>query len=127
MPDSQQFDAGDYFELALNHEEAGRDEEAIASYTQAIRLYPQFADAYYARGVLLLGRGEYALSVDDFDAALALNSQNAMAYYQRGVAEYLTGDYERAVLDFEQVLTILPNHDLAQEGLDRSLRKLGKR
>ncbi len=126
MSNSQPFDAGDYFELALNHEAAGRDEAAIDGYAQAIRLFPKFADAYYARGVLLLGRGEYALSVNDFDEALLHNSQNAMAYYQRGVAHYLSNDYERAVQDFDHVLAMLPNHELAREGHDRSLKKLGK-
>ncbi len=119
--------AGNFFEAALSHEEGGRVDEAIICYTEAIRLYPQFADAYYQRGQLFLGRGDYALAVDDFDAVLELNPQNMAVYYERGVGRYLLGDYEHALADFEQVLAVMPNHDQAREGYERTLRKLGRR
>lgn len=118
--------AGQYFEAALSHEENGRVDDAIICYTEAIRLYPQFADAYYQRGQLFLGRGDYALAVDDFDAVLALNPQNTTVYYERGVGHYLLGDYERALVDFEYVLSVMPDHDQAREGYNRCLHKLGR-
>jgi tetratricopeptide (TPR) repeat protein len=119
--------AGNFFEVALSHEENGRVDEAIICYTEAIRLYPQFADAYYQRGQLFLGRGDYALAVDDFDAVLALNPHNALVYYERGVGRYLLGDYENALADFEYVLHVMPHHEQAREGYERTLRKLGRR
>ncbi|MCU0481088.1 MAG: tetratricopeptide repeat protein [Anaerolineae bacterium] len=125
MSDSR--DAGDYFEMALNQEEQGLMDEAIVSYTEAIRLYPQFADAFYQRGMLFLLRGDYALAVNDFDQALAINPYNVSACYERGVAYYFAGEYERALRDFEDVLGANPNHDLANEGRERSLRKLGRK
>jgi len=125
MSDIQQ--AGNFFEVALTHEENGRVDEAIICYTEAIRLYPHFADAYYQRGQLFLGRGDYIMAVDDFDAVLELNPQNVAVYYERGVGRYLLGDYDHALADFERVLNMIPNHEQAQEGYDRTLRKLGRR
>ncbi|MCL4253373.1 MAG: tetratricopeptide repeat protein, partial [Anaerolineae bacterium] len=116
MSDIQQ--AGNFFEVALTHEENGRVDEAIICYTEAIRLYPRFADAYYQRGQLFLGRGDYALAVDDFDAVLELNPQNVAVYYERGVGRYLLGDYDHALTDFERVLSVMPNHDQAREGYE---------
>ncbi|MCS6815663.1 MAG: tetratricopeptide repeat protein, partial [Cyanobacteria bacterium] len=47
----QSLSAEDYFRQAFNKQQSGDNRGAIADYDQAIRLRPNYADAYYNRGL----------------------------------------------------------------------------
>lgn len=60
----------------------GRDEEAIRRYNAAIEFYPEYAEAFVARGAAYTNTKKYSLAVADFEQALRLDSchSNAKAY-----------------------------------------------
>ena len=66
--------------------EQGRRGEAIDELNEAIRLNPQFAEAYYNRGIAYYDLGQHERAIEDFDEAVRLNPQDAEAYYNRGNA-----------------------------------------
>jgi len=57
----------------------------IAAYTEAIRLEPNNADAYFGRAVSHEERNELDLAVADYDQAIRLNPNYASAYNNRGL------------------------------------------
>lgn len=62
-------------------------EKAVENYTQAIRLNPRNADAYFYRGELLrlIGRGEeYARGIADLEEAVRLNPSYDRAFFLLG-------------------------------------------
>jgi tetratricopeptide (TPR) repeat protein len=83
--------------------------KAIADYTQALKLDPNLAAAYYERGGSYWLIGDYDRAIKDFNTALRLNPNYAAAYNNRGDAYAGKGDYDRAIADYSAALRIDPN------------------
>jgi tetratricopeptide (TPR) repeat protein/predicted small secreted protein len=84
-------------------------EQAIADFTEAIRLDPGNAVAYRERGAVYALRGDTDKGIADHNQAIRLNPQYAFAYYNRGVAYADKKDYDRAIADYNQVIRLDPN------------------
>ena len=61
---------------------ADRYEDALADYSEAIRLQPS-VKAYHGRADVFVMQEEYGQAVDDFTAALELEPENPQCYHQR--------------------------------------------
>ena len=92
-------DARGYFERAENFAFRGRFTEAIAEYTQAIELAPDFSEAYRKRAVAHMNLTEYDLAIADQNEAIRFNPNHARAYYDRGIAHYFLKHHEAACRD----------------------------
>ena len=57
----------------------------MADFNQAIKLDPNYADAYFSRGVIHQKKGETDLALADLNQAIKLDSNHAGAYYNRSI------------------------------------------
>jgi tetratricopeptide (TPR) repeat protein len=91
-------------------------ELARTAFTQAIRLNPNYAQAYFYRGNV--GKDEQE-AIKDYTEAIRLNPNYAEAYLRRGEARYALGDKQKAIEDYTQVIKIAPTYTEAyyQRGL----------
>lgn len=94
---------GDAFVYRAISEQRSNRAQAIADYTQAIRLQPDDGDAYFSRGLLLLNSGRPDDAIADFSRAYQLNPKNIWPLANRGLAYALTKDSSRAKTDFRVV------------------------
>jgi tetratricopeptide (TPR) repeat protein len=99
--------ARDYYEYGVIRYRADDIDSAIADLTEAVRIDPQFAEAYLMRGV---AHGDTPAAIEDFSEAIRLNPSYIQAYYNRGLARGSIGDYAGAIDDFTKVLQLNPNH-----------------
>lgn len=99
--------AQEYYERGLARYKADDIDGALADLNEAIRVGPDFAEAYVARGTV---RGDSPAAIDDFSAAIRLNPYYVQAYYNRGLARGAAGDYAGAIDDFTKVLQMNPDH-----------------
>ena len=74
----------------------------MADLTQAIRLNPNYADAYYNRGNVYRNQEKWDLAVADLTQAIRLNPNDADAYKNRGFVYYRLGDINKARQDFQR-------------------------
>lgn len=85
-------------------------DRAIADYTAAIQLKPDFAEAYNNRGFAyyLQGKGEAAIA--DFTRAIELRPNYPKAYNSRGVV-YMSHGYgaAKSVPDFDRAIALKPD------------------
>lgn len=98
--------------------ELKKHDQAISDYNQAIKINPQFPQAYYNRGLAYSQKGNIELAIIDYTQAIKINpqfaqayninSQLAQAYYNRGVVYSQQGKIELAIADFTQVININP-------------------
>ncbi|MFP6770372.1 MAG: tetratricopeptide repeat protein [Planctomycetaceae bacterium] len=76
---------------------------AITCFTEAIRLKPDFANAYVNRGLAYHKKQEYDLAISDYTEAIRLETRfPAVAYRNRGIAYREKGEQEKAADDFAE-------------------------
>lgn len=75
---------------------------AINDYTQAIKINPQYAEAYYNRGNARLELKDYQEAINDFNQAININPKYIYAYSSRGTARSALGDIQGATNDMLQ-------------------------
>lgn len=97
------------YERGLRLYEQGRYAEAIAAFEQALRLQPDFAAAYSARGSANYYAGQYERALNDFQQALDLGSVGAQEYRNRGLAYYSLERYPQALADYNSALKLAPD------------------
>ena len=81
-------------------------ENAVRHYTEALKLKPDFAEAYNNRGNVYNKKGELDTAIQDYDAAIALNREYAEAYNNRGNAYYHKGELDTAIQDYNAAIAL---------------------
>ncbi|HZU69829.1 MAG TPA: serine/threonine-protein kinase [Ktedonobacteraceae bacterium] len=108
------------------YRKAGRYQEAIAAYNQAIVLDSNYALAYNNRGNIYSDLKDYRLAIANFNQAISL-APNATRYANRGLAYYYLQDYYRAIQDFDRALQLDPGITWFKLERDDALWKLGRK
>lgn len=111
----------------------GKYREATALYTQAIGIDPQFAYAWYDRGVAYRELGQDEEAAKDFEKAAELAPADeeilfgrADLYRKRGILQDQKALVDAAIRGFNQVLEVNPNNAEAWNGLALCMKQLGK-
>src|SRR5262249_22618864 len=76
-------------------------ERAINALNLAIKINPNYALAFYNRGMAYRAKGEPDRAIPDYDRAIKLNPNDTDALHSRGLAYRDIRDYERAIQDFD--------------------------
>jgi tetratricopeptide (TPR) repeat protein len=92
-------------------------DQAIADYTQAIRIAPNYVDAYNQRGSAYINKGDEDRAIADFTQVIRLDPNNALAYLWRGISYqkkylyrgYKQEDLNRAYADRDKAFQLDPN------------------
>ena len=77
-------------------------DEAIDDINKAIKLYPEFAEAYFNRANLMAISGKLPEAYDDYTHAIELNANLGEAYYNRGLVQILMKDTRKGCLDISK-------------------------
>jgi len=80
--------------------------EAISAYDMALRLKPDYAEAYYNRGTAKTLIGEYKAAIPDFDEAIRLHPEFVEAHYNRGTTKLALNRREEARSHFQTALKL---------------------
>ena len=83
-------------------------DKSIADYTEAIRLDPKFAGAYYYRGLALATEHEHDKAIDDFNEAIRLDPKHARAFHNRGDVWSDKQEYDKAIDDYSEAIRLDP-------------------
>jgi len=109
---------------ALEH--AGRIEEAIAQYEQALRLQPDDAEAHYNLGNALAKLGRTPEAIAQYEQALRIKPDLAMVHSNLGATLIGQGRVQEGIGHYEQALRINPNLAITQNNLGLVLDQLGR-
>ena len=82
---------------------------AIADYSRAIELKPDYMGAYFLRGGAKFIQGDYRGAIADYDRVIELNPNYVEAYILRGAAKVALGDYRGAIADYDRVIELKPD------------------
>lgn len=108
---------------------------AIAYYTQALKIDPNFTDAYFSRGLARALLKQYPGALGDANQMLQLNPNSPEAYRLRGAVRYQMKDVQGTVADWrtaanlyrsqgdiESAQEMMDNLTNLRQGLERILR-----
>ena len=82
---------------------------AIADYSKAIELKPDYAEAYNNRGYSRADLEDYRGAIADFSKAIELKP-DALAFLNRGHAKSRLEDYTGAIADFSKAIELKPDY-----------------
>ena len=99
---------------------------AIADYTQAIQLRPDFAEAYNSRGSAKQRKGDLDWALIDYARAIELNPGYAPAYNNRGSVERARGELGAAIADFTRAIELDPDFSVARNNLAATVAQAPK-
>lgn len=88
------------FKKALEARNKGNEKLAVEKFTEAVRLYPQFAEAYNELGILYLKTKELDKAEDSLRRTLQLNENNPTAQLNYGIVLL----YQRKMFEAEKQL-----------------------
>jgi tetratricopeptide (TPR) repeat protein len=116
--------ARDYNSRGLAFFQKGDYDSALADYSQAIRLDPDYGDAYIGRGMTCYLKKDYDQAIADFTQAIRLIPNPAEVYNGRANAYAMKNDFVRAKADWEKTLELDPGNTGARNNLGM-LQQLG--
>lgn len=96
---------------------AGKYEDALQSFTEAIKVDPDNFNTYYKRAGLYLLRGKHKQGLDDLGRTLERNPSFVQARLRRGKVRLQLGSFAEAEADLKRVLQDKPDSDLAKKQL----------
>jgi tetratricopeptide (TPR) repeat protein len=91
---------------ASAHSAAGRNQQALLDFDQALRLNPENYPACLGKGNTMLELGQLSLALSWFDRALELKTGDAVTLSNRSIALFRMGDTEAAMQGFNQALQL---------------------
>lgn len=96
-------------DLARGSRSRAKALEAVKAFTTALKLNPQYVDAWNGRGNIYLDALEMPKeAIEDFNKALALQADYHNATYNRGRAYFQLMNYDAALKDFTSVGPHMP-------------------
>lgn len=98
---------------------------ALRSFDKALKLYPEYVDAWVRKGVTLLDLGDSYEAQVALNEAVKLSPLSFKARYNRGKCFLRMKYYEEAVVDLQKSVSIKPNHASAHEYLAEAYRFTG--
>jgi len=85
-------------------------DKAIADYTEAIRLDPNYYNYYNRRGDAYNIKKDYDKAIADYTEAIRLDPESG-SYLNRGNAYRDKGNYDKAIADYTEVIRLEPEYE----------------
>jgi len=115
-----------HYSLAMALQRAGRIQEAIGQYEQALEIDPSLTDAHNNLGNLLEQTGKLTDAIGQYEQALRINPDYVPAQNNLGNALLETGRVGEAIDHFQQALLIKPDFAEAHYNLGVALWQVGR-
>ena len=78
-------DVQSYIDQGIKHSQAGRYDQALQAFDQALKLKPNDPALITYKGIVYYAKGQNDRALKEFEAAIKLNPNFGRAYYQRGM------------------------------------------
>ena len=119
-------DVEDLFKIGTLFCQRGISNIAEKIFDRIIQLNPNYADAWYNKGVALGNLGKYDEEIKCYDEAIKINPHDDKAWCNKGVALGNLGKYDEALKCYDEAIKINPNYAEVWYNKGIALDNLGK-
>jgi tetratricopeptide (TPR) repeat protein len=102
-----------------------KTDDAVKTYKQAIKIYPQRDDFHLALGDIYMKNKQYDEATGEYEAAVRLNPDSTEGRYSLGQLYVNMGRLNNALKQFEQVVRLSPGSATGYYGLGQVSRASG--
>src|SRR3989339_69162 len=102
-----------HYNLGSEYSILQKNEMALLSFNESLRLNPVNADSYNNRGNIYARTGMYEQALRNYNKAIELDSKNAKAYNNRGSIYRLEGQLDKALSDYNKAVELDENYSFA--------------
>ncbi len=88
--------------------DAGRFQEAITLYSEAIRLWPKDFAAFHGRGFSKSRLRQYREAIEDYSESIRIYPNNYTSYFNRAISHQQLHQYRNAIEDYTEVIRLEP-------------------
>jgi tetratricopeptide (TPR) repeat protein len=81
-------------------------DQAIVSFSEAIKLDPQSVQAHNSRGIAYCNRGDFDQAIGDFSRTIEIDPKFGKGYNNRAVAYFMKGERDKARQDAEKAQSL---------------------
>ena len=114
-----------HIQIALQHKQEGRPQEALSTLGLALTGNPDNARLYAVRGSILLEQGRIAPALADLEKSVRLDPDDAETLTNRAQAYRRFGRIDQALADLDSAVALNP--DLIAARFNRGTLRYGKR
>lgn len=111
---------------AVGHQQAGRHDEAVASYRRLLQADPGQAEVYVNIGIALRAQGRSGEAIACYKQAIQLKPEFVEAYYNLANVLKEQGRLAEAIEYYEQAVRLRPDFPQARYNLANALRSCGR-
>ena len=121
------FSVGYLLQKGRTEEDKAKDAQpALFAYDEAIRLRPDYPEAYNNRGNAKQDLGRHGVAIADFDEAIRLRPDLPEAYNNRGAAKRALGRHGDATADYDEAIRLRPDYPEAYNNRGNAKQDLGR-
>jgi tetratricopeptide (TPR) repeat protein len=99
-------DVQSYIDQGIKNSQAGRYDQAIQAFDQALKLKPKDPALITYKGIVYYAKGQNDRAMPLFEEAIKLNPNFGRAYYQRGMIYYNQKKYGQALTDITKAKSL---------------------
>ncbi|NMF60312.1 tetratricopeptide repeat protein [Pseudanabaena yagii] len=108
-------EAAKHYNSGVEKAKAGDSQGAIAEYKEAIRISPDFAQAYNNSGAEKAKLKDYKGAIADLNEAIHLTPEDGDPHYTRGLAKAQSEDLQGAKVDLEKAAELFKKSGLTEK------------
>lgn len=112
-----------WYGKAMFYQDNGQFEKAKDIYTECIVRDPQYADAFFNTGWILMHQDSLEKATRQFDFVTKIEPDNAEAYYNRGLCYELLKLPAKAIADYTQAIQFDAEYQEPKDGIKRLAKK----
>jgi protein O-GlcNAc transferase len=114
-------------QIAVQHHQAGRLQQAKLLYQQILAGQPEHISAMHNLGLIAHQTGRNDIAIDLIRQSIALQPNDADAHLNLGNVLAATGHLDEAITAYKQAIVLRPGHSQASYNLGNALRASGQR
>jgi len=96
------------YRVGMFHVERKEYAQAVTFFTEAIRLEPDFDEAFLARAECYVSMKQYPQALSDFAQVIVLMPEYGQPYFERGLVYTTLKQFEAAITDLQTAIKFMP-------------------